>query len=101
MKLYTDHQALKKILQKNDSHECIMRWQLRLEKYDVEIKHVSKKKLIIVNELSKIHESLTYLNAHWDDEFLLSAFVIETKNSSEELIEDNWKKKWIKWLKND
>ena len=101
VKLYINHQALKKILWKDDSHECITRWQLRLKKYDVEIKHIFKKKLIIANKLSRIHESLTYLNAHWNKKFSLSAFAVETKNSSEESVEDDWKKKWMKWLKND
>ena len=101
VKLYTDHQALKKILWKDDSHECIARWQLRLEKYDVEIKHISRKKLIIADELSRIHGSLAYLNTHWDEEFSLPAFTVEMKNSSEESVKDDWERKWVKWLKND
>lgn len=47
VELYTDHQALLKVLRGEDGHGRIARWQLRLGEYDLEIKHVPGKELLI------------------------------------------------------
>ena len=61
MKLYTDHSALVSLLNGDDSHGRIARWQYRLSEYVLDIKHVPGKELAIADGLSRIRGHPSYL----------------------------------------
>ena len=52
--LYTDHQALLKVLESEDITGRISRWQLALSEYDLDIYHVPGKDLAVADGLSRI-----------------------------------------------
>ena len=56
IKLYTNHSTLTKCLKSENTIDRIVKWQLTLSKFNLNIIHVSKRKLIIVDDLSKIIE---------------------------------------------
>ena len=49
--LYTDHQALLKVLKSEDVTGRIARWQLALSEYDLDVYHVPGKDLAVADGL--------------------------------------------------
>ena len=58
-KVYTDHQALVKQLQKDDAHGRIARWQVHLSEYDVEYIHIPGTQNAIADGLSRLEDCNT------------------------------------------
>lgn len=52
--LYTDHQALLKLLRSEDATGRIARWQLSLSEYDLDIYHVPGRDLAVADGLSRL-----------------------------------------------
>lgn len=59
-KIYTDHQALLKVLRAETANARLARWQLRLGEYPMEIHHVPGKDLAIADGLSRITGPAVY-----------------------------------------
>jgi len=53
-KIYTDHKALLGLLQKDDAHGRIVRWQVRLAEYDVEYIHIPGKENVLADGMSRM-----------------------------------------------
>ena len=78
IKLYTNHLTLTKCLKNENTTSKIARWQLTLSKFNLNIIHVSKKKLIITDDLSKI---INYsFSSFFNFEFTMMIFSV-TENS--------------------
>lgn len=56
--LYTDHKPLTYALNLKDPHSKLIRWKLRLEEYDYEIRHRPGKQNIVADGLSRIHNEV-------------------------------------------
>ena len=78
IKLYTNHSALIKCLKNENTTNRIARWQLALSKYSLNIIHVSERKLVIANDLSKI---INYSFSSFSNfEFTMMTFSITKKS---------------------
>jgi len=53
-KVYTDHQALLWLLQKDDAHGRIVRWEVHLAEYDVEYIHIPGKENVLADGMSRM-----------------------------------------------
>ena len=118
IKLYTNHQTLLKCLQSEDMIDRLVKWQLTLFEFDLDIYYVSKRKLIIANDFSRLIEYLS-MNS-FSTKVSLTFFVIEgslimtdrssqnqemksklMKDQNEEEfqnISQNWELQWQKWI---
>jgi len=56
-KVYTDHKTLIWLLQKDDAHGRIARWQVRLSEFDVEYVHIPGSQNVIADGLSRLGRS--------------------------------------------
>ena len=74
--LYTDHQALLKVLKSEDVTGRISRWQLAISEYDLDVYHVPGKDIAVADGLSRItgypSKSAT------TEEAIMASFVAET-----------------------
>lgn len=73
--LYTDHQALLKVLKSEDVTGRISRWQLALSEYDLDVYHVPGKDLAIADGLSRIEGYPSRMAT--DEESTMASFVAE------------------------
>jgi len=91
-KVYTDHQALLGLLQKDDAHGRIVRGQVRLAEYDVEYIHISGRENALADGMSRMR---------WDGEgskvttadTILEVLMIEKEQLAQcwkEWLEDDW-----------
>lgn len=80
--LYTDHQALLKVLKSEDATGRIVRWQLALSEYDLDIYHVPGKDIAVADGLSRIMgpPSMTPSN----DEVEMAAFSADILATTDE-----------------
>ena len=56
--LYTDHKPLTYALNLKDPHSKLIRWKLRLEEYDYEIRHRPGKQNVVADGLSRIRNEV-------------------------------------------
>ncbi|KAK6125581.1 hypothetical protein DH2020_040674 [Rehmannia glutinosa] len=70
--VYTDHSALRYLLDKNDAKPRLIRWVLLLQEFDVEIKDKRGAKNLAADHLSRLEHSGTdkQHNGHINDSFL-------------------------------
>lgn len=52
--LYTDHQALLKVLKSEDVAGRISRWQLCLSQYDLDVYHVPGKEILAATRVGSV-----------------------------------------------
>lgn len=64
VKLYTDHQALLKVLRSNDAQGRIARWQVRFGRYWLHANHAPGKQLAIADGLSRLPFANSYIPAY-------------------------------------
>ena len=73
--LYTDYQALLKVLKSKDITGRILRWQLALSEYDLDIYYVLGKNLAVANDLSRIEKYPSRIAI--DEESTMTSFAAE------------------------
>ena len=95
IKLYIDHQTLLKDLQNENMINKLIKGQLILSEFNLNIVYVAEKNLTIIDDLSKFNN--LFLTTSFFIKISLIVFTAEefqfTKN-----IQISWKNNWKKWL---
>jgi len=92
-KVYTDHKALLEFLRKDDAHGRIVRWQIRLAEYNVEYIHVSGKKNVLADGMSRMRKSenvLTEVEHAFGEKPEVNVTEAEHTSDWGEWLEDEW-----------
>ncbi|GJR57395.1 reverse transcriptase domain-containing protein [Tanacetum coccineum] len=67
--VHTDHSALRHLFKKQDAKPCLIRWILRLQEFDIEIKDIKGTKNVAADHLSRIENDITSDDSEVDDNF--------------------------------